>query len=292
MLYDIKLRIEYTYDTPAAAGRHVLKLLPATLNTRQRLIVGHIEVSPQPSEKYEITDFFGTRTTNVAFRSLHSEIVYSMYARVERNDGVAPTQDALSLAALSSALENYRSMAPDSPVHFLGASRRSPIATDLTDYARQLISPDMDAVSIVTAVGKALFCDMQFDADATTVDTPAIQAFEKRSGVCQDFSHIMISCLRGIGIPAGYVSGFLRTKPPPGQPRLEGADAMHAWVRAWCGPKVGWIEYDPTNDIFAGGDHIVVGYGRDYADIAPVKGISRLAGGQTTKQMVDVLQLN
>ena len=122
-----------------------------------------------------------------------------------------------------------------------------------------------------------------------TVDTPAIDAFERRHGVCQDFSHIMIACLRSIGIPAGYVSGFLRTIPPEGQQRLEGADAMHAWVRAWCGIESGWIEYDPTNALRVGQDHIVVARGRDYGDTAPVKGVLRTAGTQTTGHKVDVI---
>lgn len=108
-------------------------------------------------------------------------------------------------------------------------------------------------------------------------------------GVCQDFAQVMIACLRGIGIPAGYVSGFLRTLPPPGRPRLEGADAMHAWVRAWCGWQAGWIEYDPTSAQVAGSDHIVVARGRDYGDVAPVKGVLRIAGDQKTEHAVDVV---
>ncbi|WP_286789655.1 transglutaminase-like domain-containing protein, partial [Thioclava sp. UBA3469] len=108
----------------------------------------------------------------------------------------------------------------------------------------------------------------------------------------QDFSHIMISCLRGVGIPAGYVSGFLRTYPPPGQPRLEGADAMHAWVRAWAGAETGWVEFDPTNNQYAGEDYITVGYGRDYDDVPPLRGAMRGAGGQQSAQAVDVIPLD
>jgi transglutaminase-like putative cysteine protease len=117
-------------------------------------------------------------------------------------------------------------------------------------------------------------------------------AFAARHGVCQDFSHIMIACLREIGVPAGYVSGFLRTEPPEGQPRLEGADAMHAWVAAWCGTQTGWVEFDPTNAIRVSSDHIVVARGRDYSDVAPVKGVLWTAGSQTTKQVVDVIPLS
>ena len=121
------------------------------------------------------------------------------------------------------------------------------------------------------------------------METPMIEAFERREGVCQDFTHIMISCLRGIGIPAGYVSGYLRTIPPPGKERLEGADAMHAWVRAWCGNEMGWVEFDPTNNAMTGEDHIVIARARDYFDVAPVKGITRSAGEHTTSQAVDVV---
>ena len=125
--------------------------------------------------------------------------------------------------------------------------------------------------------------------EATTVATHASDAFKLKRGVCQDFSHVMIAGLRGLGIPAGYVSGFLRTIPPPGKERLEGADAMHAWVRAWCGREVGWIEFDPTNDMLASNDHITVGYGRDYSDVAPIVGVLRTTGSQTGEQAVDVI---
>ena len=150
----------------------------------------------------------------------------------------------------------------------------------------------MTALDAVRAVGLALHRDMHFDPEATTVDTPPAEAFARRHGVCQDFAQVMIACLRGVGIPAGYVSGFLRTNPPPGQPRLEGADAMHAWVRAWCGWQAGWVEFDPTNAISAGTDHIVVARGRDYGDVAPVKGVLRIAGEQKTEHAVDVIPVD
>ena len=141
-------------------------------------------------------------------------------------------------------------------------------------------------------VGAALNRDMSFDAKATSVETSHEEAFEARHGVCQDFSHVMIAALRSVGIPAGYVSGFLRTRPPEGRPRLSGADAMHAWVRAWCGPALGWVEYDPTNAVDAGEDHVVVAYGRDYSDVSPVKGVLKSATAQESRQAVDVIPLD
>jgi transglutaminase-like putative cysteine protease len=132
---------------------------------------------------------------------------------------------------------------------------------------------------------------MTFDPKATDVLTEPAEAFARRRGVCQDFSHIMIAALRGLGIPAGYVSGFLRTIPPRGKRRLEGADAMHAWVQAWCGAEMGWVEYDPTNDLAVAADHIVVARGRDYADVAPVTGALRISGPHKSTQKVDVVPL-
>jgi transglutaminase-like putative cysteine protease len=141
------------------------------------------------------------------------------------------------------------------------------------------------------AIGEALHRDMVFDSKATTVDTSPEEAFAGKRGVCQDFAHIMIACLRGVGMPAGYVSGFLRTIPPKGKPRLSGADAMHAWVRGWCGAETGWVEFDPTNNLLVQNDHVVIGRGRDYSDVAPVKGVMRTAGSQTSEQAVDVIPL-
>ncbi|RUV32866.1 transglutaminase family protein, partial [Mesorhizobium sp. M5C.F.Ca.IN.020.32.2.1] len=134
-----------------------------------------------------------------------------------------------------------------------------------------------------------IYRDFTYDGEATTVQTRASDAFDLKRGVCQDFSHIMIAGLRGLGVPAGYVSGFLRTIPPRGKPRLEGADAMHAWVKVWCGRDTGWQEFDPTNGMRASNDHITVGHGRDYSDVAPIVGVLKTTGGQVGEQAVDVI---
>jgi transglutaminase-like putative cysteine protease len=198
---------------------------------------------------------------------------------------------ALPLADLPRALAAVRAMTPDAPVHFRAASPLVPAAPEVAAYALAQTRPGMTALAAVTALGQALHRDMRYDPAATEVDTPMAEAFAARHGVCQDFSHIMIAGLRGLGIPAGYVSGLLRTAPPPGRPRLEGADAMHAWVRAWCGPQAGWVEYDPTNAVFAGENHIVVARGRDYSDVSPIKGVLRVSGSQSGRHSVDVKPL-
>lgn len=289
MIYDIGMTIAYDYDRPAVAGRHILRLLPADLPGVQRRISGVVTIRPEPAERRQIIDFFGNAAMEVAFRAAHDEIVFRVIARVERLAPPPELDISPSLTSLPHEIAEYRSLDAEAPHHFLGASPRTAPTPEMTAYAREQIGPAATACEAVRAVGMALHRDMTFDPDATTVDTPPSEAFSRRHGVCQDFAQVMIACLRGIGVPAGYVSGFLRTNPPPGQPRLEGADAMHAWVRAWCGWQTGWIEFDPTNACPAGADHIVVARGRDYGDIAPVKGVLRIAGDQKTEQAVDVV---
>ncbi|SHE88012.1 Transglutaminase-like enzyme, putative cysteine protease [Loktanella atrilutea] len=291
MIYDIRLTLATDYAGTASNGRHVVCVMPRDLGPEQRLVAGLLTLSPRPSERRDRIDFFGNAVVEFALDALHGGVEVSVQARVERQVTRQSPQSATSLGALPRIIDACRDMGPDSPVHFIAASARAPLTPAMTAFARAHVVSDMDTAEAVVAVGRALYRTMQFDPKATTVDTPAPEAFAKRHGVCQDFSHIMIACLRGIGIPAGYVSGYLRTRPPPGKPRLEGADAMHAWVRAWCGPQAGWLAFDPTNDRIADSSHIIVAHGRDYGDVAPIRGILRGSGGQTSRQSVDVIPL-
>ncbi len=210
-------------------------------------------------------------------------------ARVDREFTPPALDLSPRLQGFEAIVMRHRSLAAQSPHHFTGPSRRVIQDAAIAAYARAVTADDMTVMQAATAINDALFRDMGFDPDATHVDTPAGEAFSQRRGVCQDFSHVMITALRAIGVPAGYVSGFLRTIPPEGQPRLEGADAMHAWVTVWCGEEAGWVELDPTNGIAVANDHIVVAVGRDYADVAPVSGVLKIAGAQVITQAVDVV---
>lgn len=288
MLYDIKLTINYTFEAPAAGARQILHAMPMTIEGRQRLMSGGIVVDPEPAARRDRNDFFGSCVTELAFVEPHRNIVISLNARVEVTGGAAPVGPSADLDELTQAIAASTALDPRSPLHFLAPSPYATPDRAIANWARRRLVALRKTSDIVADVGLALHRDMRFDAAATTVETPAADAFAARHGVCQDFTHIMIIALRSLGIPAGYVSGYLRTLPPPGQERLEGADAMHAWVSAWCGPDAGWVEYDPTNAVFAGTDHIVVAHGRDYADVAPVRGAMRTAGGQSTTQSVDV----
>lgn len=292
MLYDIKLTITYDYDKQADAGRHLLRLQPLNLDGEQRVVSSFLSVEPNPAERTDRYDFFGNTVVDVAFGGTHPDMSCSVRARVDRIQ-TPPTFDISTLVdRVAEEAAGVASMAPASPSHFIGASPRIALNPAMTDYARGHIVPGMSTMEAVCAIGSALYNDMEFDPVATTAETPAWEAFERRRGVCQDFTHIMIACLRGVSIPAGYVSGFLRTLPPENGPRLEGADAMHAWVRAWCGKEFGWLEYDPTNALIVGSDHIVVARGRDYSDVNPVNGAMRTSGEQSSSQAVDVIPLH
>ncbi len=290
MLYDLRLKIAYVYAAMAGSSRHILRVTPRDIPGRQRTIASTLHISPEPAERSVFADSFGNQTRDVLLRGEHKRFEISVRARIERNAAPPVTAPDLQIEELQDALRRYRDLGPDSPHHFIARSRLVRPGRDTTEFALRVLPEGTGVADAVRRIGQALHTEMIYDVHATEVDTPHEAAFAARRGVCQDFSHIMIACLRGVGIPASYVSGLLRTIPPPGAERLAGADAMHAWVRAWCGPGIGWIEYDPTNALDVGGQHIVVAYGRDYSDVSPAKGVLRTAGSQHSSQSVDLVE--
>ncbi len=291
MLYDIRLKIGYVYGSGSDHARTQVRLLPPDLPGRQVVTRRLLTVDPTPSEQGTDTDFFGNMVTSLVFHEPIDRIEISMGAQVERLQTPPVLDFSPRVGGLAQEVSQQKTLDALSPHHYLGTSPRIADDPEIAAFARTQTSPEMTAMQAVVRIGQALHEEMRFDPEATDAQTPPSVAFANRHGVCQDFSHVMIGCLRALGIPAGYVSGFLRTIPPPGQPRLEGADAMHAWVTAWCGVKTGWIEYDPTNACAVETDHIVVGYGRDYGDVAPVRGVLKTSGAQDSHQSVDVVPL-
>jgi transglutaminase-like putative cysteine protease len=291
VLYDLSMHMGYIYDSPASGARHIMRLMPLSLPDRQRLIAGSIKVSPTPDEQSNFIDFFEHPATAFMVRAHHEKLDIRMHARVQVESHSISADFSPVLADLPEELAGVWSLKPQSPHHFLGNSPRLSETPVISDYAKGSVKPTLTVLQIATALCAAIHKDFKYDSEATSVDTTPLEAFRLKRGVCQDFSHVMILALRSLGIPAGYVSGFLRTIPPPGKERLEGADAMHAWVRVWCGETTGWVELDPTNNIPASTDHIVVAYGRDYSDVAPVIGVLKSYGGQRAVQAVDVIPL-
>lgn len=291
MLYDVRLTLTYDYDAPVHGGRHHIRVAPTTVPNVQRVIASSLSFSPKPHRLTSFVDFFGNTVSDVTFVEPHEKLEVRLTARVQVDDLAHPADLSASLDQLGLEVARYWSVEADSPQHFLAASPRVQIVPAITEYAESETAEAETVLAKAMALCLAIHEDFEYDPKATDVETKPAEAFSLKKGVCQDFAHVMIAGLRGMGIPAGYVSGFLRTIPPAGQARLEGADAMHAWVRVWCGAHTGWVEFDPTNAMIAGSDHISIGHGRDYADISPIVGVLRTHGSHETSQSVDVIKV-
>ncbi len=286
--YDIRLSIGYTYRRPAGTSRTLLRIQPLSI-PGQQVLAGLVSSEPRASFRQDGHDFFGNPMVFLAHDDQIAAITFRFEGRVLRLGPEGGLDLSCAPDGLGAEIAAETSIAPDSPHHFLGVSPRVAQDPEIAAFARETAAGAPSVLAAVEAVLHRLHREFTFDPTATEVTTTPSDAFRLRRGVCQDISHVAITALRSIGVPAGYVSGYLRTIPPPGEPRLEGADAMHAWVRVWCGARMGWLDFDPTNDIRGGADHIVVAIGRDYSDVAPVKGSLRSSGQHESEHSVDVV---
>ena len=290
MRYDVAQVTVYDWGAAVPFADCVLRLLPIE-RRGQRVHASSLKLDPVATTVVDGLDFWGNHVTRVGFRQSHRRLTIRAEAQVTvepppslEPDGSPRHEEIREIAARSTSL------APEDPVHFLFPSRWVPLTPAVTEWTAASFPPGRSIVAGALDLTRRIRRDFAYDPTATEVATPLAQAFAARRGVCQDFAHVMIAGLRGLGLPAAYVSGYLRTVPPPGEKRLEGADAMHAWVEVWCGPVLGWIGFDPTNGITGGCDHIVVGHGRDYTDVSPVTGIVLTSGSQGLAVAVDVVE--
>jgi transglutaminase-like putative cysteine protease len=289
--YEVRQTTTYMYDSPAALGRHVLRMLPGAQDG-QKVLDARLDVVPEPVHREETRDFFGNRATRLSFEDSHRLLSLDMTARIELT--IRPDIDGAATArweAVRAEASITRDLGPRSPVHMSFPSRYVPLLPQARAYAAASFAPGVTILAGALDLARRIHRDFTYDIEATDVATPVAAAFALRRGVCQDFAHVGVAALRALGLPAAYVSGFLRTEPPPGRPRLEGADATHAWLSIWCGSAVGWVGIDPTNGVLAGADHVAVAIGRDYADVAPVDGAIVASGGHSLHVTVDVRPL-
>lgn len=292
MIYSVRHRTTYTYESSVTFARCVLRLTPRS-SARQTVLQSSIVLNPEPSQSLERTGPFGEETLTVTIDTPHRKLVIEARSRIDvhapppTDPADSPPWETVRAAGLKSA-----ALGPDSPAAFLYPTKRTPLRPAITDYARESFPPGRPIIEAAAELMTRVHADFTYDSKATDVSASAVEPFAVRRGVCQDFAHVMISGLRGLGLPTGYVSGYLRTISPPGRPRLEGADATHAWAAAWCGEEIGWIGFDPTNAILARDDHIVLATGRDYSDVAPIDGIMLAPGEQALKVEVDVIPLD
>jgi transglutaminase-like putative cysteine protease len=289
VIYDIRHVTSYSYESPVNFARCSLRLEPRS-GGGQELLSHTVDIRPRPAERTVRRDFFGTHTESVLIEGPHRSL------RIDSRSRVSVLRSTPSRDAQSRPWEIVRDLAlqagslgPVSPIGYLFASPLVPVVGALTSYASASFAPGSGILAGAVDLMHRIRLDFRYDAKATVISTPLNEVFEKRHGVCQDFAHVMIAGLRGLGLPAAYVSGYLRTIPPPGRPRLQGADATHAWVSVWCGEGLGWIGFDPTNDILVENDHIMLAVGRDFSDVSPVDGIIVGSRKQKLNVAVDVL---
>src|SRR5271168_2861138 len=288
VIYDVRQTTTCSYATPVAHARHVLRLTPVSRDG-ERVHVAALQIVPEPAQRREGQDFFGNRLTWIEIEEPHETLTIKLSARVAVDALVEPPR--LATAAWESVREQAfatSDIGPLSPAHFLFPSRMVSLDPEIRDYVRQSFTPGRAILDAAIELNNRLKADIIYEIGATTVTTTAPMSFALRRGVCQDFAHIMISGLRGIGLPAAYVSGYLRSAPPNDATRLQGSEAMHAWVMLWCGTAAGWIGLDPTNAILAAEDHVSLAVGRDYTDVAPVDGVILGSGGQRMGVSVNV----
>ena len=292
MIYDIRHRTTYVYEAPVTFARCTLRLLPSAAPD-QAVLSTALDVSPAPTVRTERISFFGHKVLSLTLETSHRELQVDARSRVEVNrPPLPPAGDSPPWEAVRDAVHGARTLGPTSPVHYLYPSRLVALSEPITTYARRSFPPGRPVLAAATELMHRIKTEFSYDKKATLVSTPLQTAFQMRRGVCQDFAHIMIAGLRGLGLPAAYVSGYLRTIVPPGAKRLEGADATHAWVAVWCGAELDWIGLDPTNDLGVVNDHVVLARGRDYADISPIDGVILGSGGQKLRVAVDMIPLD
>lgn len=288
VLYDIEQTTAYVYGSFVPFAAHVLRLMPVS-RPGLSVLAADMIVDPKPSEYVATRDFFGNATAHIALKAPHNRLTVDTRStvRLEKTPLAAGT-DTPPWEHVRTTAHTTPRLDARSPAHQIYASYHVPLDAAFRDYAAPLFPPGRPVLAGALDLMDRIRADFVYDPDATSVRTPARVAFATRRGVCQDFAHIMIGCLRSIGLAAGYVSGYLRTHPAPGMARLEGADAMHAWVSVWCGEEAGWQELDPTNAMRAELDHVPLAFGRDYADVSPVDGVIFDSGRHSLRVAVDV----
>ena len=290
-VYRVTHTTSYQHDSPASAAWQSLHLQPRR-EANQHCHAFELEISPHPLDLTARVDYFGNKQHIFTLREPHEELTITSRSVVRRDEPVLPmpgltpslletrTLIPRAIAADDFTLEQFRHPSPLIPL--------LPAAFALSSQLTSELDPATTPVlTWLGELGDRFHEVFTFDPEATDISTPLAEVLEQRRGVCQDFAHLLISCLRQHGLPSAYVSGYLLTQPPPGQPRLIGADASHAWVSVYI-PGTGWVDYDPTNACFVGTGHIVVARGRDFQDVSPVKGLFSGGGDHTLETGVTV----
>lgn len=292
-LYQVLHDTHYHYSAPVSLAQQLAHLWPRECPW-QRCLEQHLTVTPQPCQRLDGYDVYGNPLTRLAFERPHDElrVIASLRVEVLAREG----QRLADSPPWETVVETLRYSGQPLETDVLEAMRyrfQSPyvhLKRTFAAYGADCFGAGRPLLLAVQALMQKIFREFTFDASATQVATPLTQVLEERRGVCQDFAHLMLACLRSRGLAARYVSGYLLTQPPPGQPRLIGADASHAWLSVYC-PRQGWVDFDPTNNLLPSLEHITLGWGRDFADVSPLRGVILGGGSHDPEVRVTVTPL-
>jgi transglutaminase-like putative cysteine protease len=296
MKLSITHETRYQYSTDVEQAHHTAMLTPLATE-KQQLLSHAIEIHPRPEARSESLDALQQRRTYFEIASPHRELRVTASSQVITLPLPAAQVGKLDRVALP-ASEPWQTVAQhmtygvdkpfDAAREYVQSSPLAPVDALFARYVNDLAQPGMSVFKLASELCQRIHREFVYAPSATDVNTSPLQALQLKRGVCQDFAQVAIACMRSLGLPAKYVSGYLLTQPPPGQPRLIGADASHAWVSAYC-PASGWLEFDPTNNCLAGESHVVVAYGRDYSDVPPLRGVIRGGGAHKLHVAVTVM---
>ncbi len=288
MKFEISHRTTYRYSEAVVQSQHVIHL--AARSTRHQSTHRHsLIIEPAPTFRHDASDAFANPVTMIEIELPHQDLVIHSRAIIETARAVAVDEaGTMPWDRLDEALYGGAGSIDLDVVQFRCPSQQTSPTLGIADYAAQSFLPGRPVIEASRDLMGRIHHDFTFDATATDVSTPITQVFAQRRGVCQDFAHLALACLRALRVPARYVSGYILTRPPPGQPKLQGADASHAWIDVWS-PEYGWLGLDPTNAIAAGEEHIIIANGREYNDVSPISGVLLGGGEHTVGVSVDVI---
>lgn len=277
----------YDYASRVDLAMHLLHLQPLS-RADQQMEDFRLDIDPPATRNQASLDYFGNPQHHLTLTTPHHALTVRAESRVRRLAAATPNPSISPAWESVRAAMRYRAGQPWLPAaEFCFPSAFVPLHPAFQAYAQLEFTPGRPLLEAAIGLMARIHHEFTYATASTDLTTPALEAFSRRQGVCQDFAHIMIACLRSLGLPARYVSGYLLTQPPPGQPRLLGVDASHAWLAVWC-PQHDWVELDPTNNLIAAQSHAVIACGRDYADVAPLRGVIQGGGSHTLSVAVSV----
>lgn len=295
MVYRVVHKTVYSYESYVSASYGQVYLLPRN-TPGQRVLSTSVEIDPLPDNYAERDDFFGNRAAHFAVLDAHTTLSVTASSRVEVFDKptydlqAGPTWEQARSLLANRDWSDPQVSDPDvvDARQFILDSKAAPIDPSVIDFAQPVFGPDRPLLDVLSGLTSHIYKTFEYKSGVTTLETVPAKLLELGKGVCQDFAHLGIASLRAMGIPARYVSGYLETIPPPGKEKLQGADVSHAWLSAFV-PTIGWVDVDPTNNLFVGSRHVTLAWGRDFSDVSPLKGvIFTEAKSNTMKVTVDV----